>query len=341
LDETSQCCDFLTTSGVKELPFPPLVLDQSLIASDRIMQGHNAIQSDTDLEKEEMNSDKTRAFGRFPTTIINAAGLSDELLNTEKCDFASLNTTDTIIDISKCNQAEALRKGITQLATLGSPSLPDDAERCGVIILKVVHEIFTTNAEVVQYEQLIQYESQSTESIELSCNYEKFYDQTNDDESLNHIRSIESVRSKDVAVPINNLSNQDSFNGVTETASSFNPIDDHNREICVELVHSKDLAEPANNLRNSLSFNGVTETASSCERTDDRKKDLSEEQVETDLLETTSDPASELLSKTYSAFWKIVVDFNLRIRRCFKLCWCSLCLNLQNGLLPYRLVFSV
>jgi hypothetical protein len=76
LDETSQCWDFLTTSVVKELPFPPLVLDQSqLIASDRIMQGHNTIQSDTDEEKEEMNYDKTRAFRRFPTTINNNPGL--------------------------------------------------------------------------------------------------------------------------------------------------------------------------------------------------------------------------------------------------------------------------
>jgi hypothetical protein len=227
-------CDFHTTSLIKELPLPSLVLDQSqLIASNRIMQGHNTIQSDTDLEKEEMNSDKTRAFGRFPATIINAAGLDDELLNTEKCGFANKKTTGTIIEMSKCNQAEVLRKGITQSATLDSPSLADDEERCGVIVLKVVHEIFTTNADVVQYEQLIQYESQSTERIELSCNYENlyFYEQTNDDESLKHKKGIESVPSKDVAVPINNLSNQDSFNGVTETASSFHPMADHNKEI--------------------------------------------------------------------------------------------------------------
>jgi hypothetical protein len=63
------------------------------------MQGHNTIQSDIDLKKEGMNSDKSRAFGRFPATIINAAGLADELLNTEKCYFANKKTTDTIIEI--------------------------------------------------------------------------------------------------------------------------------------------------------------------------------------------------------------------------------------------------
>lgn len=288
LDEPSQCCDLLTEASFgEERPLPRHILDQSQLNTS--LQGRNTTSVVSDPEEEKINSDQTMAIGSAPPSGISATGLEDEPLTNEECDFASEKPSDIVIEISMCNQGEELRKGIPDLAAFGSPSLPDDAERHSVTILKVVH-----HADSVRYEQLIQFESQNTESIELSCKYENLhlYKPINEDEKLKYDMSIESDCSKDVAAPISNLSNRDSFIGVTEAEWSCKPLNDK-RDICIELDPSKHVAAPIHNLSDRDSVKSVTETASY------DHNEYSRKEAAIDLTEATSDIEFKLLSKAF------------------------------------------